>query len=50
MTEEDALKVVHMCIKEIHTRFMISQPNFSIEKVDKDGVTVLSFGGDPVDT
>jgi 20S proteasome alpha/beta subunit len=50
MTEEDALKVVDMCIKEIHTRFMLSQPNFMIKKVDKEGVKVLSFGGDPADT
>lgn len=50
MTEEDALKVVEKCITEIHTRFLISQPNFIIKKVDKDGVKVLSFGGDPADT
>jgi 20S proteasome alpha/beta subunit len=50
MTEEDALQVVEKCIREIHTRFLISQPNFIIKKVDKDGVKVLSFGGDPADT
>lgn len=50
MTEEDALKVVEKCIREIHTRFLMSQPNFMIKKVDKDGVKVISFGGDPADT
>ncbi len=50
MTEEEALKVIEKCIKEVHTRFMINQPNFIIKKVDKDGVQVLSFGADPADT
>jgi 20S proteasome subunit beta 4 len=50
MTEEDALKVVDKCINEIHTRFLMSQPNFMIKRVDKDGIKVLSFGGDPADS
>ena len=50
MTEESALKVVEMCINEMQTRFMLSQPNFIIKKVDKEGVSVISFGEDPADT
>ena len=50
LSEEEALKIIEHCIKEIHTRFLLSQPNFIIKKVDKDGVKVLSFGGDPADT
>lgn len=50
MTEEEALKIIQKCINEVHTRFMINQPNFIIKKVDKDGVKVLSFGSDPADT
>jgi len=50
MTEEDALKVVDMCIKEMQTRFLMSQPNFMIKKVNKDGVSVVSFAEDPADT
>lgn len=50
MTEEDAVKIVEKCIREIHTRFLMSQPNFIIKKVDKDGVKTLSFGADPADT
>jgi 20S proteasome subunit beta 4 len=50
LTEEEAITVIEHCIKEIHTRFMLSQPNFMIKKVDKDGVKVISFGGDPADT
>jgi len=50
MTEEDAVKVVEKCINEMQTRFMLSQPNFIIKKVDKDGVNVISFGEDPADT
>mmetsp|Transcript_5903 Transcript_5903/g.16638 ORF Transcript_5903/g.16638 Transcript_5903/m.16638 type:complete len:201 (+) Transcript_5903:85-687(+) len=50
MTEEEALRIVAKCINEVQTRFMINQPNFIIKKVDKDGVQVVSFGGDPADT
>jgi len=50
LTEEQALKIVQKCINEVHTRFMLNQPNFIIKKVDKDGVQVLSFGSDPADT
>merc|ERR1712137_441165 len=42
MTEESAIKVVEMCIKEMQTRFMLSQPNFIMKKVDKEGVSVIS--------
>lgn len=47
---DDALAIIHKCIHEIHTRFMIAQPNFIIKKVDKDGVAVVSFGEDPANT
>ena len=50
MTEEEALQIVAKCINEVQTRFMINQPNFIIKKVDKDGVQVVSFGGNPADT
>lgn len=48
-TEADAIRIIEYCIKEIQTRFMINQPNFIVKKVDKDGITVLSFGEDPAD-
>mmetsp|Transcript_60385 Transcript_60385/g.148167 ORF Transcript_60385/g.148167 Transcript_60385/m.148167 type:complete len:205 (-) Transcript_60385:161-775(-) len=48
-TEEDAVQIIEHCIKEIQTRFMLSQPNFIVKKVDKDGIKVLSFGEDPAD-
>jgi 20S proteasome subunit beta 4 len=50
LTEEEAHKIVQFGIQEIHKRFLMAQPNFIIKKVDKDGVKVLSFGGDPSDT
>lgn len=50
MSEDDAIMVVKMCINEMQTRFMLSQPNFIIKKVNKDGVSVVSFGEDPTDT
>ena len=50
LTEEDALRIIAKCINEVQTRFMINQKNFIIKKVDKDGVQVISFGGNPADT
>mmetsp|Transcript_30770 Transcript_30770/g.46667 ORF Transcript_30770/g.46667 Transcript_30770/m.46667 type:complete len:201 (-) Transcript_30770:146-748(-) len=50
LSEEDALKIIDYCIHEIHTRFLISQPNFMVKVIDKDGVRVSKFGGDPADT
>lgn len=49
-SEADALKIIDDCIHEIHTRFLISQPNFMIKIIDKDGVRVSKFGGDPADS
>jgi 20S proteasome subunit beta 4 len=48
--KEDALKIIKKCIHELHTRFLLSQPNFIIKVIDKDGVTVEEFGSDPADT
>jgi 20S proteasome subunit beta 4 len=50
MTEERALTIIEYCIQEIQTRFLLSQTNFIIKKVDKDGIKVVSFGQDPADT
>lgn len=50
LDEAAALKIVEKCIHEMHTRFLISQPNFIIKVVDKDGVRVHSHGADPADT
>eukprot|EP00934_Nitzschia_sp_Nitz4_P003767 Nitzschia sp. Nitz4//scaffold9_size221794//85197//86040//NITZ4_001342-RA/size221794-augustus-gene-0.89-mRNA-1//1//CDS//3329560989//3757//frame0 len=49
LSEQQAVDIIQKCIKEIQTRFMISQPNFIIKKVDKEGIQVLSFGSDPAD-
>lgn len=50
MDEAAALKIVDHCIQELHTRFLLSQPNFIVKVVDKDGVRTVKFGGDPADT
>merc|ERR1712232_137520 len=50
LNEDQALKIIDQCIHEIHTRFLISQPNFIVKVIDKDGVRVVKFGGDPADT
>ena len=36
-------QVVKKCIHELHTRFMISQPNFVIKIVDQSGVRVVKL-------
>jgi 20S proteasome alpha/beta subunit len=50
MNETEALTIIDHCIDELKTRFLIQQPNFIIKVVDKDGVRVVKFGGDPADT
>mmetsp|Transcript_1939 Transcript_1939/g.2765 ORF Transcript_1939/g.2765 Transcript_1939/m.2765 type:complete len:203 (-) Transcript_1939:170-778(-) len=49
MTEEEAVSTVENCINELHERFLISQNNFIIKVVDKDGVKVVKYGADPAD-
>ena len=41
LSEEQALAIVEKCIAELHTRFLISQPNFVIKVVDAKGVRVI---------
>lgn len=50
LSEAEAVHLVEQCIHEIQTRFLISQDNFIIKAVDKDGVRVVKFGADPADT
>jgi 20S proteasome subunit beta 4 len=49
MSKEAAIKIIEMCIHELHTRFVPNQPNFIIKCIDKDGVSVVKFGMDPAD-
>lgn len=48
--ETKAVAIIKKCIHELHTRFLISQPNFIIKVIDKEGVKVVEFGSDPADT
>ena len=41
MSVDQALEVVDKCVAELHTRFLISQPNFIVKIVDKDGARIL---------
>ena len=43
MPFEDGLEVIKKCVHELHTRFMISQPNFVVKVVDKDGIRVVNI-------
>lgn len=49
LTKDEAVAIVEKCVKELQVRFLISQPNFMIKNIDKDGVSVVSFGADPAD-
>ena len=49
LTEEEAVKIVEKCIKELQVRFLINQSNFIIKVVDKEGVKTVSYGADPDD-
>jgi len=44
MTEAEGLALMDLCIKELHTRFMISLPNWTIKVANKDGIKVLRSG------
>jgi len=49
LTMEEGVAIVDKCIKELQVRFLISQPNFIIKIIDKDGVKTHKFGADPSD-
>jgi 20S proteasome subunit beta 4 len=41
MTQEEGINVIKKCIHELHTRFLISQPNFIVKIVDQSGTRVI---------
>jgi 20S proteasome subunit beta 4 len=43
MNLEQGLEIVRKCLHELKTRFMISQPVFTIKVVDKDGIRVVEL-------
>ena len=43
MTLEQGLAIIRMCLHELKTRFMISQPQFVVKVVDKDGVRQVAL-------
>jgi len=49
LTKDQAIAIVEKCIKELQVRFLISQPNFIIKCIDKEGVNVIKYGADPAD-
>jgi 20S proteasome subunit beta 4 len=49
LTQAEALEVIEHCIGELKQRFLISQPNFMIKAVDKDGIKILKCGAKPAD-
>lgn len=43
MPLDAGLDVLRKCIHELHTRFMVSQPNFVVKVVDKDGIREIKL-------
>lgn len=43
LTFEEGMSVVRKCLHELRTRFMISQPNFFIKVVDKNGIRTVQL-------
>ena len=43
LTLEEGLEIVKKCLHELKTRFLISQPVFTIKVVDKDGCRVVAL-------
>jgi len=41
MSIEESKAVIKMCIAELNTRFLISQPNFIIKVVDAQGTRII---------
>jgi hypothetical protein len=50
MNETEALTVIDHCISDLKTRFLVHPPNFIIKVIDKEGVLVVKFDGDPADS
>jgi 20S proteasome alpha/beta subunit len=43
LSEDEAIEIVKKCIHELHTRFMLSQPNFTIKLVNQAGTRVIKL-------
>eukprot|EP01035_Chromulina_nebulosa_P020243 gene20243-26280_t len=43
LTTDEAIDIIHKCINELKTRFLISQPKFIVKLVNKDGTKVIEI-------
>jgi len=43
LTLEQGVEIIKKCVHELHTRFLISQPNFFVKVVSAEGVQILSI-------
>eukprot|EP01129_Flabellula_baltica_P017102 TRINITY_DN9377_c0_g1_i2.p1 TRINITY_DN9377_c0_g1~~TRINITY_DN9377_c0_g1_i2.p1 ORF type:complete len:198 (-),score=47.52 TRINITY_DN9377_c0_g1_i2:62-655(-) len=39
LTFDDAVELIRLCIRELNTRFLISQPKWVLKKLDANGIT-----------
>merc|ERR1712137_435806 len=49
LSEERALGIIALCLKEMQTRFLISTPSFCVKVVDKDGIRRVELPAMAVD-
>ena len=40
---EEGIAIIRKCINELHSRFLISQPNFILKIVNKDGTSKIKL-------
>ena len=43
MTQDEGIEVIKKCIHELKSRFLISQPNFTVKIVSKDGTKSMQL-------
>ncbi|VVD02457.1 unnamed protein product [Leptidea sinapis] len=41
LREEEAYKLIKLCVREIHRRLIINLPNFGVKSISKDGIKIL---------
>ena len=43
LTEQEGIGIAKKCIEEVQTRFILSQAEFSVKIVDKNGIRILDI-------
>ncbi len=41
LSESEGVELVRKCVKELHTRFMMNQPKFTVKIIDRKGIRTI---------